>query len=348
MLEDRGRLAPDAPVASILPGFEARGKGGITVLDVLTHRAGVLLPDLVARPEVWSDREAVLRALIEATPTFERGTFAYMPYEYGWILSEIVSRVDGRALAEFVTDELSDPLGLPELRLGLAGRAADSLAWSYWLGRKKLVVGGVDVAADFEARNNSVDQIESLNPAVSLVTDGASLAAFYEFLVAGGVDRTGRRLISERTLKRYMGRSFVGWERSSRAFSAVGRGFIVGAGFPTIFGWWRTDGCFGHPGGLSCLAFGDHRTGLAAAILTNGNRSFFDLARRFLPLAAGLRKACLRGRGDRTTPPRPASSSRGDSRAMTVCVRTPPQWPGGARMSRKIRGAYPSASTVTV
>jgi CubicO group peptidase (beta-lactamase class C family) len=292
MLEDRGQLDPRAPVAAIIPGFEAHGKGEITVLDVLTHRAGIFLPDLVARPELWRDRHAVLRKLTEATPAFRRGTFAYMPYEYGWILSEVVSRIDGRLLADFVTAELAEPLGLPDLRFGLAGRAPDALAWSYWLGKKKLLVGGIDVAADFESRNNSAAQLESLNPAVSLVTDAASLAAFYEFLVAGGVTRTGRRLISESTLRRYTARNFAGWDRSSNALSAVGRGFIVGAWFTTIFGWWNTGGCFGHPGGLSCLAFGDYRTNLAAAILTNGNRGFFDLAKRCVPLAAGLRRAC--------------------------------------------------------
>jgi CubicO group peptidase (beta-lactamase class C family) len=292
MLEDRGRLDPNAPVASIIPEFEAHGKGEITVLDVLTHRAGILLPDLVATPERWGDRHAVLHELIEAKPAHRRGTFAYMPYEYGWILSEIVLRVDGRTMDEFVTAEISKPLGLPDLCLGLAGRALRSVAWSYWLGRKKLFVGRVDVAADFEARNNSMTQLDSLNPAVSLVTDAASLAAFYEFLLAGGVTNTGRRLLSSDTLKRYTTRNFVGWERTARAFSAVGRGFLVGAWFTTVFGWWGSAGCFGHPGGLSCLAFGDHRTGLSAAIVTNGNRSFFDLANRFVPLVTGLRKAC--------------------------------------------------------
>lgn len=292
MLEDRGRLDPNAPVADIIPGFEAHGKGTITVLDVLTHRAGILLPDLVASPELWGDRDAVLRELIEAAPAFKRGTFAYMPYEYGWILSEVVSRVDGRALADFVTEELSEPLGLPDLRFGLAGRALDSLAWSYWFGKKKFLVGGIDVAPDFESRNNSAAQLDSLNPAVSLVTDAATLTAFYEFLLAGGITRAGRRLISESTLRRYTTRNFVGWERTGNAMSAVGRGFIVGARFTTIYGWWNTEGCFGHPGGLSCLAFGDQRTGLATAMLTNGNRSFFDLAKRFVPLASGLRRAC--------------------------------------------------------
>jgi CubicO group peptidase (beta-lactamase class C family) len=131
-----------------------------------------------------------------------------------------------------------------------------------------------------------------MNPAVSLITDAASLAAFYEAILAGGVTRTGKRLISEENLRQYTTRNFVGWERNSKAFSAMGRGFMTGALFPTVYGWWNTAGCFGHAGGLCSLGFGDYDTGLAAAIVTNGNRSFGDLARRFIPLAHGLRAAC--------------------------------------------------------
>jgi len=292
LLEDRGALDVQAPVSTVIPGFEAHGKSEITVLDVLTHRAGIFLPDLIESRQSWADRDAVLRHLIEVKPTYKRGTFAYMAYEYGWILSEVVRRVDGRAFPEFVAAELAGPLELPDLAFGLRGRDPESLAHLYWLGKDKVIVGGVNVAADFEGRNNSALQIDSMNPAVSLVTDAASLAAFYEFLLNTGVTGTGRRLLAEGTLRKYITRNFMGWERNSKALTAMGRGFMVGAPFPTVYGWWNTGSCFGHAGGFCTLAFGDLETGIAAAIVTNGNQGFMDLARRFIPLAQGLRKAC--------------------------------------------------------
>jgi CubicO group peptidase (beta-lactamase class C family) len=292
LLEDRGVLEARTPVAEIIPGFERHGKGDITVLDVLTHRAGILLPDLVDNRQLWGDRKAVLGHLINAKPTYKRGTFAYMAYEYGWILSEIVLHVDGRALADFVVEELCEPLELPELRYGLGERDIESLAFLYWLGRDKVMVAGINVAEDFEGRNNSAIQFDSLNPAVSLVTDAASLTAFYEFLLAKGVTRAGKRLISETTLQKYISRNFMGWDRNSKAICSMGRGFMLGAVFPTIYGWWNSGSCFGHPGGFCSLAFGDRDTGMAASILTNGNHGFMDIAKRFMPLAHGLRKAC--------------------------------------------------------
>lgn len=73
---------------------------------------------------------------------------------------------------------------------------------------------------------------------------------------------------------------------------AVGRGFVVGTRFPSSFGWWNTNKCFGHAGGFSSLAFGDYDTKISVAIVTNGNRGTMDLARRMLPFAHRLRKAC--------------------------------------------------------
>ncbi|MGD2252469.1 MAG: serine hydrolase domain-containing protein [Anaerolineales bacterium] len=291
MLEDRGALDVNAPIAQIFPAFARHGKERITTLDVLTHRSGMLMPELMKEPDLWGNREAIQQALIETVPSYPRGTLAYHPYEYGWLLSEIVMRVDGRNLPDFFADEIAMPLQLPALRFGLAGRSTDRLGFSYWLGKDKVMVAGTNVAEDFESQN-SEQFLEARNPATSLVTDAASLAAFYDFLLAGGKTPAGEQLISEGTIRQYTARHVLSWDRSLGTVMAVGRGFVVGTCFPSSFGWWNTNQCFGHAGGFSSLAFGDLATGISVAIVTNGNRSLGDFTRRFVPLAHGLRRSC--------------------------------------------------------
>ncbi len=291
MLEDRGELDIDVPIANIFPEFARHGKERITTHDVLTHRSGMLMPDFVKNPQLWGDRGAIQSALVDTVPSYPRGTLAYHPYEYGWILNEIALRVDGRSLPDFFLEEITAPLQLPALCFGLAGRDENSLAFSYWLGEEKVMVAGVNVAEDFEEQNSALF-LNAKNPATSLVSDAASLAAFYDFLLAGGRTPAGKQLISERTLHRYTSRQLLSWDRSLRTVLALGQGFVVGTRFPSSFGWWNTNQCFGHVGGFSCLAFGDFSTNISAAIITNGNRSLYDFAKRFLPLAHGLRKAC--------------------------------------------------------
>jgi len=293
LLEDRGMLDVNAPIVQIFPEFGKHGKEQITTLDVLTHRSGMLMPDFVSKRHLWGNREAVQTALIETVPTYPRGTLAYHPYEYGWVLNEIMLRVDGRSLPDFFVDELAIPLQLPTLRYGLAGRSPESVAFMYWLGGEKVNVAGINVAEGFETQNDELF-FESRNASVTLICDAANLAAFYEFLVNGGMTPGGLQLISEKTLKKYTTMQVSAWDRSLRTFISLGRGFTVGSFFLSNFGWWNTGQCFGHAGGFSSLAFGDYRTGISAAIITNGNRGMGDFIKRFIPLADGLRKACRR------------------------------------------------------
>lgn len=122
LLEERGQLDVEAPIVELFPEFGRHGKQHITTLDVLTHRSGLLMPDFVATPHLWGDRAAVQRALVETVPTYPRGTLAYHPHEYGWLLSEIVRRVADCDLPDLFAEEIAVPLDLPALRFGLAGR----------------------------------------------------------------------------------------------------------------------------------------------------------------------------------------------------------------------------------
>lgn len=74
---------------------------------------------------------------------------------------------------------------------------------------------------------------------------------------------------------------------------AVGRGFQVGTWVPSLFGWSNIKQCFGHGGSLSSVAFGDYNTGMAVAIITNGNRSLYNFCKQVIPLNHDILASCL-------------------------------------------------------
>jgi len=291
MLEDKGLLDINAPIAEVFPEFAKNGKDQITTFDVLTHRSGVLLPHLHTKFEIWSNKKEMTRQLVDAKPKFKRGTLAYQPNEFAWILSEIVTRIDGREIADYIEQEISAPLELPELKFGIPDNAP--MARSYWLGKDKLMIGGNNIAKNFEDWSNSPEYFNNRSPSFTLVTNAASLAAFYECLVNGGITHSGTRLLSEKTLKKYTSRQVFGWDRTINSFNLYGMGFMTGLLSPTSYGWWNTSQCFGHGGMFSCLAFGDNDTGISVAIATNGNRGIGDFVKRFILLSHACRKACL-------------------------------------------------------
>jgi len=117
MLEERGLLDVDAPIAERWPEFAAHGKGAITAHDVLTHRSGLLTPDIDSRTSGWTDWTALTAALADVRPTYTRGTQAYNPLAYGWILAELARRVTGQDLPTLVRATFPSEVHALELRL---------------------------------------------------------------------------------------------------------------------------------------------------------------------------------------------------------------------------------------
>jgi len=292
ILEDRGLLEVDRPVSHYIPRFAHQGKGDITVLDVLTHRSGVLVPGLWDAPEIWSDWDRVQEEIRKARPLYRKGTPAYHPWEFGWILGELVHRVAGRHLPEFLDEIL--PKQLKSLRLQTDHSAAPLVARTYWLGPKRLRLAGYDVARGFEERMNAPSTLTSLVPGASMTTTASALAYFYEMILAGGVTPDGARLIGSETLERYLRPNAAGFDRVLRSYLTIGRGFLLGWLGPHPYGWWNTRKCVGHGGGFCVVAFADRQTGAAVSMVTNGNKGFGDVVRRFAPLSSAIRRSCRR------------------------------------------------------
>lgn len=291
LLEERGQLDVHAPIAEVFPEFGRRGKGHITTLDVLTHRGGILMPEFIRRVSEWTDWNRVVDAICAVRPTYPRGVLAYHPLEYGWVLAEVVRRVAGCPLPQFLERELTGPAGLRGLRFGITPDEVARLAQSHWLGPRSVKLAQVNMAALFAEVNALPELFTAFIPGAGLVTDAAHLAAFYDLLASGFVARDGRTLLSADTIRRYTARHAFGFDRTNRVPLAVGRGFLLGTQGPSVYGWWNSSAVFGHAGAFCTVAFADQRTGLAAAFVTNGNHSPREMVGRFPGILGRLRSA---------------------------------------------------------
>jgi CubicO group peptidase (beta-lactamase class C family) len=300
MLEDQGLVDVAAPVARVFPAFAARGKEAITVEDVLTHRSGVLLDDLVRRPELWADDAAVAETIAAAQPDHPRGTLAYEAYAFGWILGEVVRRATGRSLPEYLAEVL--PPELQPLRFRAPADMRASVARNYWMGRPGFRLGGVPLAESFERVNNGIACFEALVPGAGMVTDAETLALFYDMLLAGGVCASGRRLVRAEVLARYITLQQAGRDRITGAWMRLGRGFALGWPLPHPYGAWGSSRCYGHPGGFGHVAFADPDTRAAIVMLTTASRGVVDLVRRFAPLSRRIRRAAALTASGRGSP----------------------------------------------
>jgi CubicO group peptidase (beta-lactamase class C family) len=129
MLADRGELDVDAPVARYWPEFGAHGKQGVLVRQLMSHASGVSGLDAPAVVEDLYDWEKSTSRMAAQAPWWEPGTASgYHALNYGHLVGEIVRRISGKTLKQFVAEEIAGPLGA-DFQIGAAegdwGRIAD-------------------------------------------------------------------------------------------------------------------------------------------------------------------------------------------------------------------------------
>ena len=121
LLVQRGLLDLDAPVIAYWPEYGANGKEKTLVRWILTHKAGVLGPAAGFPMEDVGDWDKIVADLAAQSPAWEPGTaYGYHGQTFGWLVGELVRRVDGRSLGTFFAEEIAGParadfwIGLPE------------------------------------------------------------------------------------------------------------------------------------------------------------------------------------------------------------------------------------------
>ena len=120
MLATEGRIDYEAPVAEYWPEFGCNGKERITVRQLLSHQAGLhKLAHLVDQITDILDWDLIVSRLEKTEPDFDPGTAnAYQAVTFGWLVGELIRRISGLTVPEFVAKRIAQPLGLDGLYIG--------------------------------------------------------------------------------------------------------------------------------------------------------------------------------------------------------------------------------------
>jgi CubicO group peptidase (beta-lactamase class C family) len=125
MLVDRGQIDVEAPVAEYWPEFAQNGKDKILVRQLMSHTAGLSGWETPFHFEEAFDMATSTAKLAAQAPWWEPGSAsAYHASTYGHLLGELVRRVSGQTLREFIAAEMAGPLdadfymGVPESEFG--------------------------------------------------------------------------------------------------------------------------------------------------------------------------------------------------------------------------------------
>jgi CubicO group peptidase (beta-lactamase class C family) len=261
-LAEQGALRFTDRVAEHVPGFEANGKGDITIIQLLSHQGG--FPNADVPQAAWEDHELLRRAVcgftLEWTPGSRVHYHSRAAHWVAAVLIEALSKTDYRA---FIREQVVEPLGLgDELFVGLPDNRHDRATDMHEPGASGQVR---------RAEENNAEFRRAGTPGGGGYASARAMAAFYQMLAAGGT-LDGRRLLSPRMVQ-YVTRSvtadrvdgYMGMPMH-RALGPHVRGTTESIrGLGTI----ASPRTFGHGGVGSSYCWADPDSGVSFAYLTN-------------------------------------------------------------------------------
>jgi CubicO group peptidase (beta-lactamase class C family) len=287
-----GELGFLTPVAEVIPEFSARGKGQITVGQLLTHTGGMGLgpaPLPVERLGILSETVAAICRLPPEFPPGER--VSYSATTAFTILGEVLCRVDGgeRSFRQILHEDLFAPLGMTDTAIGLPERLAAR--------RVPVVVRDLDAPelnpGAMAVREKATDETTEM-PAGGAYSTGADIFRLAEMLRNQGA--LGSARILSPAMVSLMTSNHTGlqpnnliptWQLGLPASPAyLGLGiFLRGEGiFPTFFASMASPDTFGGFG-LGSMAFWvDPKREITFVALTSGLMGRVSSLRRFQTL----------------------------------------------------------------
>jgi CubicO group peptidase (beta-lactamase class C family) len=144
VMAEKHKVSYDMPIVKVWPEFGQNGKEAATLRHALSHQTGVPQTPVGYTPDWLPDWDRMCRGIAALKPMYPIGQrTAYHSLNYGYINGEILRRVDGRTIAQFLQDEICKPLGINGIYLGVPDRE---------LHRVAVLTDAPPAPADYDAR----------------------------------------------------------------------------------------------------------------------------------------------------------------------------------------------------
>ena len=295
-LVGEGKLELDAPVARYWPEFAAAGKDKITLRHLLSHQAGLPALREMLPAEALYDWQAMTTALAAEQPWWALGDgHGYAPITYGWLVGEVLRRVEGRGPGESIVARTAKPLGL-DFHVGLADNEFDRVAI---ISRGKGNFGNAaaqrllktmmsePAAMSTRAFTNPPSIMTSTNkpewrrmqqPAANGHGNARSLAGFYSGLLDG-------QLLESELLAELTREHAVGEDKTLLTRTRFGLGCMLDQPEVANATYGTGPRAFGHPGAGGSIGFADPERDVAFGFVTNNLGPFVLMDPRAQKLA---------------------------------------------------------------
>jgi CubicO group peptidase (beta-lactamase class C family) len=262
-------LSYDLPIVEVWPEFGVHGKDRATLRHALAHRTGVPQTPRGYTPEWLPDWERMCSGIAALVPMFPIGErTAYHSLNYGYINGEILRRVDGRPIAQFLQEEICEPLGLNGAYLGVPDSELHRVAVltdappapAEYDARMVGEPAGSRVAAVFNRR----EIVQASIPGSGGLFSARGLARHYAMLANWG-ELDGVRVLPEARIRAGIELQSFEWDEIYRIRARRALGYRRGIDTGPL----ASPEAFGHVGGGGSFGYADPARGLAIGFAKN-------------------------------------------------------------------------------
>ncbi|MDO6643447.1 serine hydrolase domain-containing protein [Acinetobacter guillouiae] len=277
MLDETGAINLLDPISYYIPEYAQNGKRRATIFHLLSHRGGIPRIEMEVTPELLFDKDQILQHLYAAQPISPAGThLAYHAVTAGYILGELIERVTGQDIRQFLHEHIEKPMDMQFFNYGLKPEYRDQVALNYPTGvhpklgtdlyLNHVLGGGLQLAVDV---TNDPRFMDTVCPAGNIYTSAEQANRFFEMLLNGG-QYNGKQIMSPETVFRAtLPTSTTNIDRTLLAPMRYALGPMLGSNPVGIFGP-MTGQAFGHLGFSNILCWADPERDISVSILNTG------------------------------------------------------------------------------
>jgi CubicO group peptidase (beta-lactamase class C family) len=277
LLDQQGKINLLDPVSRYIPEFGANGKRRATIFHLLSHRGGIPKIETEVTPELLFERDKILQLLYAAKPIAPVGSqLSYHAVTAGYILGELVERVTGQDIRDFLHEHIEKPMDLPFFNYGLKPEFRHLVAKNYPTGMhpalgtdlylNRVLGGGLQLAVDV---TNDSRFMDTVCPAGNIYTSAEQANRFFEMLLNGGQYKDKQIIAPETVFRSTLPTSNTTIDRNLLAPMRYALGPMLGSNPVGIFGP-NSGQAFGHLGFSNILCWADPQRDISVSILNTG------------------------------------------------------------------------------
>lgn len=298
LLEERNQINLLNPVSFYIPEFAAHGKKRITVQQILSHRAGIAsFKDI--NPEMLFDHDAIMNLIYDAEPTDVHGReLSYHALTGGYVLGELVQRITGQDIKEFMRVNVQEPMGMRNFNYGAPDDRYPEIATNYLTGLpvvfpvKQFIrrVLGADLATAIELSNDP-RFYQQVIPAGNITATAEECSRFFHCLLSGG-EYEAHRIFQPMTVERAVREvNATELDRTLLVPMRYSAGMMLGNYPIGLFGP-AAPHAYGHIGLTNNFCWADPERMTSVSLLTSGNPVLGTHVLRLMMLLTTISRRC--------------------------------------------------------